>query len=70
MSTPGFTADASIYAATHQYAARALRRPQSRSVQPQIVLPPWAPCSWLSFCCTEFADPACCRRWHRHCIPE
>jgi hypothetical protein len=27
-------------------------------------------CDWNLFCCLEFGDQSCCRRWRLHCIPE
>jgi hypothetical protein len=71
MNMPGFTAEASAYATTNHYcSAIAVEVTKSASVQPQYVLPPWTPCLWFSFCCTEFGDQSCCDRWHLQCIPE
>lgn len=70
MNMPGFTAEASVYAAASYRSAIAGGERKSASVQLQFVLPPWSPCSWLLFCCTEFGDQSCCQRWHLHCVPE
>jgi hypothetical protein len=70
MNTPGFTAEVSVYKTANHYVAIAGGVPRRASVQLQFVLPPWAPCSWLFFCCTEFGDRSCCRRWHLQCVPE
>ena len=70
MNLPGFTAEAALYTSASKYSAVAVRVPNSEVVQPQFVLPPWTPCLWLQFCCTEFGDRSCCRRWHLQCIPE
>jgi hypothetical protein len=70
MNMPGFTAEASVYTAAYHYSATAVGVQESAAVHLQYVLPPWTPCSWLFFCCTEFGDQSCCRRWHLQCVPE
>jgi hypothetical protein len=70
MNMPGFTAEASAYVAVNYYPAIAVGAPRNEVVRPQLVRPPWTPCSWLQFCCTEFGDQSCCRRWHLQCVPE
>jgi hypothetical protein len=70
MNMPGFTAEASVYTAANYHAAIAGGVLKSESVQLQFALPPWTPCSWLFFCCTEYGDRSCCRRWHLQCVPE
>lgn len=70
MNIPGFTADASVYAVANHYSMMAVGVSKSELVQLQFAMPPWTPCSWLFFCCTEFGDQLCCRRWHLHCVPE
>jgi hypothetical protein len=70
MNMPGFTAEASFYVAANYYSVIAVGVPKSDVVHLQLVLPPWTPCSWLFFCCTEFGDRSCCRRWHLQCVPE
>jgi hypothetical protein len=70
MSLPGFTAEVTVSKIAIHHAAIAAGRGRSGSVQPQFVRPPWTPCSWLHFCCTEFGDRSCCRSWHLHCVPE
>jgi hypothetical protein len=27
-------------------------------------------CNWNRFCCLEFGDESCCKRWHLQCVPE
>ncbi len=27
-------------------------------------------CDWYRFCCFEFGDESCCKRWHLQCVPE
>ena len=70
MNMPGFTAEAAVYAAANYYTPVSVGVPKSEVVYPQLVLPPWTHCSWLSFCCTEFEDQSRCRRWHLQCVPE
>jgi hypothetical protein len=70
MNMPGFTAEVSVYRGAHYYAAITGEGPKSASVQPQFVLPPWTPCRWLFFCCTEFGDLSCCETWRLQCVPE
>jgi hypothetical protein len=70
MNMPGFTAESSLYGSRNRYTARTVDVARNNSVQPQYVIPPWTPCSWLFFCCTEFGDASCCRRWHLQCIAE
>ncbi len=70
MNIPGFTAEASVYAAANYNSVIAVGVGESGIVHPQLVLPPWTPCSWLFFCCTEFGDQSCCRKWRLQCVPE
>jgi hypothetical protein len=70
MSLPEFTAEASLYSSINHYSAIAIRLSDRVSVQPQYTLPPWTPCRWLLFCCTEFRDQSCCDNWYLQCIPE
>jgi hypothetical protein len=70
MNIPGFSAEASLYAASKHYSVTAVGVTNPGAVRPQLVLPPWTPCSWLFFCCTEFGDQSCCKRWRLQCVPE
>jgi len=70
MNMPGFTAESSLYIASNYYSTIALEMPKSEVLHPQLVLPPWTPCSWLLFCCNEFGNQSCCRTWHLQCVPE
>jgi hypothetical protein len=70
MNLPGFTAEAALSTPAKKYSAVAVRVPNSEVVQPQYVQLPLTLCSWFFFCCTEFGDETCCRRWHLQCIPE
>lgn len=70
MSLPGFTAEESIYTSINHYSATAVGVSESVSVQPQYTLPPWTPCRWLFFCCTELGAPSCCRKWRLNCVLE
>jgi hypothetical protein len=27
-------------------------------------------CNWNRYCCFEFGDESCCKRWHLQCVPE
>jgi hypothetical protein len=71
MSLPGFTAEASLYPSSNDYSLTAVKMPKSALVQPQSQYPlPPTSCSLLKFCCLEFKDPSCCRRWRLLCFPE
>lgn len=70
INMPGLTGGALVYAVTNHYSATAVGMQESATVHPQYVLPPWFPCSWLFFCCTEFGDQSCCKRWRLQCVPE
>lgn len=70
MSMPGFTADESVYSVADHSMRTTVRIAEGEAVHPQLVLPPWKPCSWLFFCCTEFGDQSCCKRWRLQCVPE
>jgi hypothetical protein len=71
MSLPGFTAEVSLYASSYHYSATAVGVSERALVQPQYEYPlPPTPCSLLSFCCLEFGDASCCRRWRLLCFPE
>jgi hypothetical protein len=70
MRLPELTAGTARGPSTSHHAAGTAGVLPGGGVRPQAVLPPWTPCRWLFFCCTEFGDRSCCRRWHLQCTPE